>query len=149
MDPSLLHDLTYAALVAAGTPQWASPLSPDHPDELRYVEGAYEDAQWGLVSLDPAQADFLPVSGTMARDLICTHLRCWLANRGWQVQVRLRKQRLEWRLADCLHFTEGGGTRLEADYPSGEDELEVLCASVEAIAGASPVRRHLLHPAAC
>ena len=50
--------------------------------------------------------------------------------RGWQVQVTLRKQAQRWRLVDCLSIADGGGDRLDQDYPSGGDELAVLSESV-------------------
>ena len=66
----------------------------------------------------------------MARELIEYHLRAWLLHRGWQVPVTLRKQAQRWRLVDCLSIADGGGDRLDDDYPHGGDELSVLCESV-------------------
>lgn len=75
----------------------------------------------------------LPLHPALAADLIKSQLRDWLAERGWQVQLEMLKKERRWRLADCLSFTEGGGDRLETDYPSGDDELTVLCESVVAV----------------
>ena len=57
-------------------------------------------------------------------------MRSWLVGRGWQVQVTLRKQAERWRLVDCLSIADGGGDRLDHDYPAGVDELAVLSESV-------------------
>ncbi len=72
----------------------------------------------------------------MARDLIVRHLSQWLLERGWQVQVTLVRDKRRWRLVDCLSIGDGGGDRLDEDYPNGEDELTVLCESVVVVARA-------------
>ena len=54
----------------------------------------------------------------------------WLLGCGWQVQPTIHKQAQRWRLVDCLSIADGGGDRLDDDYPYGDDELSVLCESV-------------------
>ena len=72
----------------------------------------------------------VPIDCAMAAVLIKAHLSEWLLERAWQVQVTVRKGRREWRLVDCLSFADGGGDRLDDDYPRGDDEADVLCESV-------------------
>ncbi len=47
-----------------------------------------------------------------------------------QVLVTILKQAQRERLVDCLSIADGGGDRLDDDYPYGDDELSVLCESV-------------------
>jgi hypothetical protein len=82
---------------------------------------------------DDLDDSILPIDTALAAELIKSHLRDWLADRGWQVQLEMFKNDRRWRLADCLSFTDGGGDRLDADYPAGDDELKVLCDSVVAV----------------
>lgn len=70
----------------------------------------------------------------MAYDLTKAHLRTWLLDRSWQTQVIVQKNAQRWRLADCLSIADGGGDRLDQDYPCGHDELEVLSESVTVVA---------------
>ena len=76
----------------------------------------------------------------MAQELIESHLREWLLRGGWQVQVTIRKQGQRWRLVDCLSIADGGGDRLDDDYPCGDDELSVLCESVIVVVASPPPR---------
>jgi hypothetical protein len=78
-----------------------------------------------------------PVSPEIAAELVKSHLRAFLQQHGWQVQLQSNRTRRVWRLADCLSLAGGGGDRLDADYPAGECELTVLCESVAAIASHS------------
>ena len=70
----------------------------------------------------------------MACELIEAHLRNWLLDRSWQVQVIVQKNAQRWRLVDCLSIADGGGDRLDQDYPYGDDELQVLSDSVIVVA---------------
>lgn len=91
------------------------------------------------VAEDDSMSDYEPIPTELARRLIGDHLRDWLAARGWQVQAVVSRTGRHWRLADCLSLAQGGGDRLDADYPCGDDELAVLCDSVVAIhTGAKP-----------
>lgn len=153
MTPERLLNACAPALAVAGLPAFAAPDGSDDPgacEVLRYIplaDGA--PACWALVPLPsdamvPAEAevstaeadleDILPLDVRLAAELIRGHLRKWLADRGWQVQLKLTRQAPAWRLADCLAVTEGGGDRLDDHYPSGEDELTVLCESVVTLA---------------
>lgn len=69
----------------------------------------------------------------MASALIAEHFRQYLAVRGWQVQAHVRRDSTTWRLVDCLVAADGGGDRLDCDYPRGTIELEVICQSVIAV----------------
>lgn len=130
--------------------EFACAEEPGGVDRLVYVCGGSEPG-WGLVpveclpggdaevaleAVDPAWADdWLPVSEQLASVLVERRMEAWLLERGWQVQVSVRKTGArQWRLADCLAFADGGGDRLEADYPLGSDRLDVLVASVLAVA---------------
>ena len=76
----------------------------------------------------------MPIDTAMAYDLTKAHLRTWLLDRSWQTQVIVQKNAQRWRLADCLSIADGGGDRLDQDYPCGHDELEVLSESVTVVA---------------
>ena len=76
----------------------------------------------------------------MAQELIESHLRAWLLSRGWQVQVTIHKQAQRWRLVDGLSFADGGGDRLDDDYPFGDNELTVVCESVVVVVASSRSR---------
>lgn len=97
-------------------------------------------AVWALAPHDAdsedaptASDDDLPLETPIAAALIADHLRRHLLERGWQVQAHVRRTGTTWRLVDCLSPVDGGGDRLDADYPSGSDELEVICRSVVAV----------------
>jgi hypothetical protein len=156
IDPEGLWQCVQAAVQVAGLPQWSSPEPDGEAETLVFLSG--DEAAWVLAPLsamtddeDGACAfhpehdedgddhnghcgcdgpDLVAVGADLAADLIKSHLRGWLAARGWQVQMTLLKGSRTWRLADCLSFAEGGGDRLDQDYPHGDDELAVLCASV-------------------
>jgi len=144
---TLLFERVHDTLSIAGYPQWPAIDEPGFVETLAYLENDPEtnEPSWALVrhaadssvpTPDQLDVDDLaPIDTTLATDLIRLHLSHWLADRGWQVQLSLHKQRRTWRLADCLSFTEGGGDRLDADYPFGDDELDVLLESVRVVAG--------------
>ncbi len=120
------------ALAITGPAEWDSPDAPGQRDALVYVDDeAVEDGPlWCLAPTGSDDADYLPMDTAMAQELIESHLRAWLLRRGWQVQVTIRKEARRWRLVDCLSIADGGGDRLDNDYPFGDDELFVLCESV-------------------
>ncbi len=124
------------ALAITGPAEWDSPDAPGQRDVLVYVDGeAAEDGPlWCLAPTGSDDADYLPMDTAMAQQLIESHLRAWLLRCGWQVQVTIRKRAQRWRLVDCLSIADGGGDRLDADYPFGDDELSVLCESVVVVA---------------
>ena len=120
------------ALAITGPAEWDSPDAADQRDVLVYVddEAAEDGPLWCLAPPGSEDADYLPMDTAMARELIESHLRAWLLSRAWQVQVTIRKQAQRWRLVDCLSIADGGGDRLDDDYPYGDNELSVLCESV-------------------
>ena len=130
-----LFDVTCAALAVTGNPTWDSPDAGDERDALVYLTDDADDGGplWALTPLGSEDADYVPIDTAMAQELIEAQLRSWLLDRGWQVQVTLRKQALRWRLVDCLSIVEGGGDRLDHDYPAGVDALAVLSESVVAV----------------
>ncbi|MBI4717700.1 MAG: hypothetical protein HY763_07850 [Planctomycetes bacterium] len=87
---------------------------------------------------DDARDDIVALDAQPAEVLVRAHLQAWLLQRGWQVQVSMRKDAFRWRLVDCLSPADGGGDRLDEDYPSGEDETEVICEAVVVIARSAP-----------
>ena len=107
----------------------------DDRDALVFLadEAGESQADWALAPVGSDESDYVPIDAAMAEDLIKAHLRSWLLDRGWQVQVTIRKQSHGWRLVDCLSIADGGGDRLDRDYPFGDDELSVLCGSIVAI----------------
>lgn len=158
-----LFDTASDALRITGPPHWLAPDQPEEWDILAFVDAPDIDGApfWALA---PGEADvgcgsphlvrdfeqvrvaepdtpdleeLVPLDTTMARSLICDHFRCWLLDRGWQIQVSICKSKRIWRLADCLSIADGGGDRLDDDYPFGDDELAVLCASVAVVQRAS------------
>ena len=124
------------ALAITGPAEWDSPDASDQRDVLIYMddEAAEDGPLWCLAPTGSDEADYLPMDAGMAQELIESHLRAWLLSRGWQVQVTTHKQTQRWRLVDSLSFADGGGDRLDNDYPYGNDELTVLCESVVVLA---------------
>ena len=107
------------ALLVTDLPDWANPDSPDEREALVFFESDPVDdgPVWALVPSDGESDDYVPVDPTLARDLIVRHLSQWLLERGWQVQVTLVRNQRRWRLVDCLSIGDGGGDRLDEDYP--------------------------------
>ncbi len=120
------------ALAITGPAEWDSPDAPGQRDALVYLddEAAEDGPLWCLAPTGSDDADYLAMDTAVAQELIESHLRAWLLSRGWQVQVTILKQSQRWRLVDCLSIADGGGDRLDDDYPFGDDELSVLCESV-------------------
>ena len=133
-----LFKISSDALEIAGSAEWDSPDADGQRDALVYLDGeAVEDGPlWCLVPTGSDDADYLAMDTTLAQKLIESHLRAWLLRRGWQVQVTILKQAQRWRLVDCLSIADGGGDRLDDEYPFGDEELSVLCESV-VVLGAS------------
>ncbi len=75
-----------------------------------------------------------PLGVDHATYLIKEHLRECLAEAAWQVQLTVQNNRNVWRLVDCRAFSDGGGDRLDADYPYGPDELDVICEAISVLA---------------
>ncbi len=130
------------ALTITGLAEWDSPDFPGQRDALVYVDkGINEESPlWCLAPTCTDDTDYLPVDIAMAQNLIESHLRAWLLSGGWHVQVTIRKQACRWRLVDCLSIADGGGDRLDDDYPFGNDELSVLCESVIVVAAGQRCR---------
>ena len=137
MTATAFFKISSAALAITGPGEWDSPDAPGQRDALVYVddEAAEDGPLWCLAPTGSDDDDYLPMDTVMAQELIESHLRAWLLRRGWQVQVTIRKQAQRWRLIDCLSIADGGGDRLDDDYPYGDDELSVLCESVAALGG--------------
>ncbi len=135
MTPQQLCQCTAEAQAVAGQPEWDSPERPGCRESLVFLEADSENEQpaWALVPLDDDQADCVVVDAALAAELLKSHFRTYLLDRGWQVQVTIRGNVRRWRLVDCLSIADGGGDRLNVDYPYGDDELTVLCESVLAI----------------
>ncbi len=130
-----LFDCSSDALAITGPAEWDSPDALGQRDTLVYVDdvNTKDSPFWCLESTGSDNDDYVPVDPIMALELIVSHLQEWLLRHGWQVQVMVRMQVRRWRLVDCLTVADGGGDRLDADYPYGDDELLVLCESVIAI----------------
>lgn len=130
------------ALAITGLAEWDSPDAPGQRDALVYFDDeASEDGPlWCLAQTGSETCDYLPMDTAMAQELIVSHLRTWLLCRGWQVQVTIRKEAQRWRLVDCLSIADGGGDRLDDDYPYGDVELSVLCECVIVVVASSRSR---------
>lgn len=139
MSPDSLFAAVDDVLGRIDYPSWPAAEDPSSRERLEFFESGEDGpAQWAFVPVadqDRAEVDVFPVDVRMAAALVKEHLREWLLERGWQVQAFVRKERTQWRLVDCLSMADGGGDRLSdtVDYPSGEDELSVACASVRAV----------------
>ena len=136
MTATELFKISSDALAITGPPEWDSPDAPAERDALVYIDDdADEDGPlWALLPTSSENADYMPIDTAMACALIKAHLRSWLLNRSWQIQVIVRQSAQRWRLADCLSIADGGGDRLDQDYPYGHDELAVLSESVTVVA---------------
>ena len=136
MTSTELLKITSDALAITGPPEWDSPDAPGVRDALSYIDDdAGEDGPlWALLPTASENTDYVPIDTAMAHVLIKAHLRTWLLRRSWQIQVIVQKNAKHWRLFDCLSVANGGGDRLDQDYPCGDDELAVLCESVAVVA---------------
>ncbi|MCH9035585.1 MAG: hypothetical protein IID42_13970 [Planctomycetes bacterium] len=136
MTATELFKISSDALAITGPPEWDSPDAPGVRDALVYIDDdADEDGPlWALLPTGSETSDYVPIDTVMAGELIKTHLGTWLLDRSWQIQVIVQRNAQRWRLADCLSITDGGGDRLDQDYPFGDDELAVLSESVTVVA---------------
>jgi hypothetical protein len=132
-----LERLTDRARATAGVPEWESVERPGTLERLAFLEDPEFGAVWAIIASDSDTGDYIPVDVSLAKRLLAEHFRQWLAGRGWQVQVTVRRTGASWRLADCLAAAAGGGDRLDEDYPTGDDEFGVLCRAVETVDRAS------------
>ena len=136
MTATEIFKISSDALEITGPPEWDSPDAPGVRDALVYLDDdADEDGPlWALLPTASEESDYVPIDTAMACALIKAHLRTWLLDRSWQTQVVVQKNAQRWRLADCLSIADGGGDRLDQDYPYGDDELQVLSESVTVVA---------------
>ncbi len=111
-------------------------MTPGWRDALVYLDDdADEDGPlWALLPIASETSDYVPIDIAMACELIKVQLRTWLLDRSWQIQVIVQKNAQRWRLVDCLSIADGGGDRMDRDYPYGDDELAVLSESVSVVA---------------
>ncbi len=130
-----LLEISQAALDITGMPTWDTPYSAGASEQLDYLDDAEDAPLWALVPVDPGDDAYTPIGTALAADIIKSHLRSWLLDRGWQVQVSIFRGQHNWRLADCLSVSDGGGDRLDADYPHAPDQLTTLCQSVLLLRG--------------
>lgn len=133
-----LFQISSEALAITGPAEWDSPDDPSQRDALTYIDDEIDQdgPLWSLASTHGDNADYLPIDTQMAARLIEGHLRRWLLDGAWQVQVTVLKTKPRWRLVDGLSIADGGGDRLDENYPQGPDELAVLCQSVSVVARA-------------
>ena len=136
MTATELFKISRDALAIIGPPEWDCPDAPGVRDALTYIDDDADEngPLWTLLPTASEASDYVPIDTAMASELIKAHLRTWLLVRSWQTQVIVQKNAQRWRLADCLSIADGGGDRLDRDYPRGHDELAVLCESVAVVA---------------
>jgi hypothetical protein len=129
-----LHRVTERACSIAGSPSWPAPDGGVR-ESLTFIADLDGSPAWALTPAESTnEDDCVPLAVELAAELLKQHFREWLLARAWQVQAGVRGGKITWRLADCLSPLDGGGDRLDTDYPCGVDELEVLCAAVRAVA---------------
>lgn len=124
-----LFEQCETALAICGLPEFTS-ADADGLEVLKYFG---DDETWALVPVDGSADEYVAVDTDMACNLLRCHFRDWLLLRGFQIQVRCFATVHRWTLVDCLCAAEGGGDRLDVDYPVGEDELAVFVDSVIAL----------------
>lgn len=136
MTATELFKISSDALAITGPPEWDSPDAPGVRDALVYLDDdADEDGPlWALLPTVSETSDNMPIDTAMTYELIKAYLHTWLLDRSWQTQVIVQKNAQRWQLADCLSIADGGGDRLDQDYPCGGDELAVLSESVTIVA---------------
>ena len=136
MTATELYRISDEALAITGHPEWCSMDDTDERDTLIFLndEASEEGPLWALAPTGVHDEDYLPIDTAMAHELIKSHCRNWLLERSWQIQVSVKNSRSRWRLVDCLSIADGGGDRIDQEYPYGHDELAVLCKSVVVLA---------------
>jgi hypothetical protein len=125
-----LFERAEVALAVCGLPQFDSADAESQIEELKYFG---DEGTWALAAPSSTDDEYVAVDYAMAQSLIERHLSDWLLLRGYQLQVRCNADRRRWILVDCLSAADGGGDRLDVDYPSGEDHLQVLVNAVLAV----------------
>lgn len=135
LDPTSLFETSEMALAITQLPEFKSADEPEQIEVLSFLPASTdnEDASWALVPCGGPADEYVAVDSDMADQLLRVHFRNWLLDRGWQAQVHCYADRRRWTLVDCLSAADGGGDRLDVDYPYGEDELTVLANSVLAV----------------
>ena len=136
MTATELFRISSDALAITGPPEWNSPDAPGVRDALTYIDDDADEngPLWALLPTASETSDYVPIDTAMAHALIKAHLRTWLLDRSWQIQVIVQKNAQRWPLADCLSIADGRGDRLDQDYLCGDDEIAVLCESVAVVA---------------
>ncbi len=131
MTATELLEQTQEALTVTGAPEWDSIDACDGREKLFFLDARAADGEpvWALVPVEQGD-EFSPLDAAVAEALIRAHWQSWLLERAWQVQLAVRRQKPSWRLVDCLAFSDGGGDRLDDDYPCGDDQLTILGQSV-------------------
>ncbi len=132
MTATELYRISAEALAITDYPEWCSMDDTDERDTLIYLddEASEESPIWALAPTEDHDEDYLPIDTAMARELVKSHFRNWLLERSWQIHVSVKNKTPRWRLVDCLSIADGGGDRIDRDYPYGQDELAVLSDSV-------------------
>ncbi len=135
LDPTVLFEKSETALAITELPQFNSADEPEQTEVLSFLPASDDggDAAWALVPCDGPADEYIALDTEMADELLRAHFREWLLARGWQAQVHCYADRRRWTLVDCLSAADGGGDRLDVDYPYGGDELTVLANSVLAV----------------
>ena len=134
-DTATLFEATETALAIVGLPDFKSVDEPDQTERLTFLPASADNEEpcWALVPSGGSDEEYVAVETEMATQLLAGHFRNWLLQRGWQVQVHCYANRHRWSLVDCLSAADGGGDRLDVDYPYGESELTVLTQSIIAV----------------
>ncbi len=135
LDNSKLLEACETALAIAGLPEFNSADEPDQNEALSFLPASEnnEEACWALAPSGGSGDEYVAVDTEMAYQLLRAHFRDWLLERGWQIHVHCYADRRRWTLVDCLSVSDGGGDRLDVDYPYGDNELTVLTDSVVAV----------------
>ena len=124
---SEVFDTAETALAICELPRFDSVDAEGLTEVLKYFG---DDCTWALVPVEGSDEEYVAVDAAMARDIIMSHFRAWLLAKGYQVQVHCYAGVERWTLVDCLSASEGGGDRLDVDYPCGEDEWTTLIDSI-------------------
>ncbi len=135
MDATALFEATETALAITNLPEFRSVDEPSQTEVLRFLPTSddNDEACWALLPPAGSDDEYVAVDTEMALQLLRSHFHDWLLTRGWQVQAHCYANRRRWTLVDCLSVADGGGDRLDVDYPYGEYELTVLADSVIAV----------------